>query len=188
MFRTIFRGTGWSFANDNDFSHVSQDPKYWDSVNEKFYKKYKGIDQQHYKWKDLILSGEPIEGPLGRSWKIPVYMDPKVGLKIPWTTLSNYPVQGTGADVMKIARISFYNRLMKKNWSDVKLIQTVHDSIVVDTPNKYTQDIVNMFHEVFHDLQSNIYKLFKYEWVVPLECECKIGKNQAEAIEVKPTI
>ncbi|HXQ33616.1 MAG TPA: hypothetical protein VN843_06305, partial [Anaerolineales bacterium] len=29
LFRTIFRGSGWSFANDPDFLHVSNDPAYW---------------------------------------------------------------------------------------------------------------------------------------------------------------
>ena len=39
LFRTIFRGSGWSFANDPDFMHVSSNPKYWDEVNYKFYEK-----------------------------------------------------------------------------------------------------------------------------------------------------
>ena len=44
LFRTIFRGSGWSFANDNSFMHVSSSPSYWDDVNEKFFKKYYGLD------------------------------------------------------------------------------------------------------------------------------------------------
>ena len=29
LFRTIFRGSGWSFANDPDFMHVSSCPIFW---------------------------------------------------------------------------------------------------------------------------------------------------------------
>lgn len=63
LFRTIFRGSGWSFANDNDFMHVSANPKYWDVVNVKFYKKYSKLDEQHKKWADLVVNGKKIYGP-----------------------------------------------------------------------------------------------------------------------------
>ena len=111
LFRTIFRGSGWSFANDPDFMHVSTSPAFWDEMNDKFYKKYYNLDKQHHRWKDAVLSGKPIEGPLGRSWSINVVRDYKGELKIPWTTLSNYPVQGTGADVMMLARLSAHRRI-----------------------------------------------------------------------------
>src|SRR5678815_3321928 len=84
LFRTIFRGSGWSFANDNDFMHVSTDPKYWDGVNDKFYKKYAGLDKQHTIWKDLVIAGHPIVGPLGREWLVALKHG-KHGIEIPWT-------------------------------------------------------------------------------------------------------
>lgn len=93
LFRTIFRGSGWAFANDPDFMHVSTDPNFWDELNVKFYSKYNGLDKCHYKWKDLVVAGKPIEGPLGRSWTINLKRDKYGNLKIPWTTLSNYPVK-----------------------------------------------------------------------------------------------
>jgi DNA polymerase-1 len=176
LFRTIFRGTGYSFANDPDFSHVSSDPDYWDDINYKFYNKYKGINECHYKWKELCEAGVPIVSPFGREWDVPLLNS--YG-KINWTQFTNYPVQGTGADVMKIARISMYNRV-KKLGIPVLFIQTVHDSIVVDCPTELAQFVVNLFHEVFRDLQMNLKKLFGYEWIVPLECEVKVGVNQKD--------
>lgn len=92
LFRTIFRGSGWSFANDPDFMHVSTSSQFWDEMNAKFYAKYSSIDKKHHEWKDLVMSGKPIIGPLGRQWTIPIHRDYKGELKIPWTTLSNYPV------------------------------------------------------------------------------------------------
>lgn len=181
LFRTIFRGTGYSFANDPDFSHVSSSSDYWDDINEKFFKKYNGINECHYKWKSLCENGQPIVSPLGREWDIPLMNS--YG-KINWTQFTNYPVQGTGADVMMLARISLSNRLKKLGWP-VLLIQTVHDSIVVDCPSEYVQRMCNLFHEVFKDLQANIKKLFGYEWVVPLECEVKAGPNQKDMKEIK---
>ena len=104
LFRTIFRGSGWAFANDPDFMHVSTSASFWDEKNEKFYAKYSELDAIHKHWASIVMEGKPIVGPLGRQWTIP-NRDKAGNIKVPWTTLSNYPVQGTGADVMTIARI-----------------------------------------------------------------------------------
>lgn len=172
LFRTIFRGSGWAFANDPDFMHVSTDPKFWDALNDKFYTKYHGLNKQHDAWKDLVIAGKPIEGPLGRSWTISM----KPGFQIPWTTLSNYPVQGTGADVMTIARISAWNKI-KAAKIPCDWVATVHDDIKVDTRKQYVQQIVDIFHQSFDDIPKNVKKLFGYEWVVPMECEAAVGMN-----------
>ena len=181
LFRTIFRGQGYSFANDPDFMHVSSSAEYWDGINVKFFNKYKGINECHEKWKELCELNEPIVSPLGREWLLPILN--QYG-KINWTVFTNYPVQGTGADIMMLARISFVNRARKLKLP-ILWIQTVHDSIVVDAPSEYVQQVVNLFHEVFRDLQANIKKIFGYEWVVPLECECKAGPNMKDMKEIK---
>lgn len=182
LFRTIFRGSGWAFANDPEFSHVSSSAKYWDGINEKFYRKYHGLDLWHKRNAQLVMSGRPIEGPLGRAWTINIPRTDQGELKVPWTTLTNYPVQGTGADIMKIARISFYKRI-KKLGIPCLFITTVHDSIVVDAAKEYLDIICKTFHAVFADLTRNIKAVFGYDWVVPLECECKFGNNMKDMVK-----
>jgi hypothetical protein len=179
LFRTIYnRGKGYAFTVDPNFMHVSTSVAYWDEVGRKFYEKYNGIDKCHLKWGDMVAQGKPIIGPLGRFWPITMGRDKRGDLYIPWTVLTNYPVQGTGADVMMVARVSFWNRLKKKQYfREVKLVSTVHDSIVVDTPEQYARDIANLFYEVFPDVPKNIKAIFDYDWVVPLDCECKYGYN-----------
>ena len=178
LFRTIFRGSGWSFANDSDFMHVSTSPKYWDKANEAFYEKYKGLDNKHKEWAQLVVEGKPLTSPLGLFWNIPMGTDYKGNIKIPWTLLSNYPVQGTAAVLMAIARVSFLGRLSKKSWGSlVLLVSSVHDSIVVDAPAYLLQEITNLFHQVFDDLAKNVKKLFDYTWETPLACEVKFGPN-----------
>jgi hypothetical protein len=87
---------------------------------------------------------------------------------------------------MAIARVSFAQRLKKLGWP-VLLIQTVHDSIVCDCPSEYVQSVVNLFHEVFRDIRVNILRLFGYEWIVPIDCECKAGMDQANMLDIKPS-
>ena len=188
LFRTIFnRGNGYAFTVDPNFMHVSTSVKYWDKVGEKFYTKYAAIEELYQKNEALVLAGKPLEGPLGRFWPLDLVQGWNGDLKVPETLLVNYPVQGTGADVMAIARVSFYNRLKKKGWAEVKLVATVHDSIVVDAPEEYVQEIVDMFHQVFADLPLNIKRLFGYEWKTPLECEVCVGPNFKDTKELAPT-
>lgn len=180
LFRTIFRGSGWAFANDPDFMHVSAVPAFWDDMNEKFYRKYHSLDKKHHEWKDLVMRGLPIEGPLGRQWSINISRHPRTGeLKIPWTTLSNYPVQGTGADIMMLARLSARRRISDAGL-ECDFISTVHDSIVVDCREKYLEPIRDIFDGVFADLPKNIKALFGYDWTVPMACESKYGPNMKE--------
>lgn len=159
--------------------HVSTSASYWDDVGEQFYKKYYGLDKQHKVWADIVMSGRPIEGPLGRFWPIELGRDRKGDLRIPWTILSNYPVQGTSADVMTIARISFWNRIRKLG-VPILLVSSVHDSIVVDCSKEYMELVSQTFTEVFRDIPANIKKIFGYTWTVPLACEVKWGVNMKD--------
>jgi DNA polymerase I-like protein with 3'-5' exonuclease and polymerase domains len=159
--------------------HVSADPKYWDEVNVKFFTKYAGIDACHQRWKDAVMHHGVIHGPLGRSWSIGMKRDKRGELKIPWTVLSNYPVQGTGADVMMLARLMAHKRIKKAN-IECKFISTVHDSIVLDAPQKSIEPLAELFHGVFQDIPKVIKQNFGYDWIVPMACECKWGKNMKD--------
>ena len=179
LFRTIYRGSGWSFANDPDFMHVSAKADFWDDMNDKFYAKYSGINACHNKWKDCVMGGNPIIGPMGRSWSCPPKRDYRGELKVPWTTLTNYPVQGTGADVMMLARIMAHKRI-KDAGIDCDFVSTVHDSIVVDTPSRNLGQLREIFDSVFADLPSRIRSVFGHDWTVPMACESKYGPNMKE--------
>ena len=183
LFRTIFRGSGYAFANDPEFMHVSDSPKFWDGIGEKFYGKYNVLDGWHKGLADQVVRGQPLTGPTGREWQISMGRDYRGELKIPWTVLTNYPVQGTGADVMMIVRISFARRL-KTLGIPALLISTVHDSIIVDCESQYVQAVVDLFYQVFDDLVENIRRTFRYDWKVPLACECKVGTNQLDMKEI----
>lgn len=186
LFRTIYRGSGYAFANDPQFMHVSSVPRFWDDVGEKFYTKYAGINAKHNEWCELVKRGEPLVGPTGREWHVTMGRDPRGNIKIPWTVLTNYPVQGTGADVMMIARISFSRRL-RQSGIPALLVSTVHDSIVVDCEQRYVQAVVNLFYQVFDDLITNMNRTFQIDWQTPLACEVKVGMDTLNMKKVDRT-
>lgn len=175
LFRTIFRGSGWAFANDPDFSHVSKDPEFWDEVNTKFYKKYEGLDKWHQKLAREVAAGRSLVSPFGRHWKIPLNKDGS----IPWTLLSNYPVQGSCADLMMIARISLHRRLSQSGLVS-RIVSTVHDDIKVDAPTNEVEQVAKTAIEVFNDIPKNVRKLFNIDLPIPFPGEVKIGHNLKE--------
>jgi twinkle protein len=177
LFRTIFRGSGWSFAHDADFNHVSDKPEYWDDINEKFYKKYKGLDDWHKKLAQTVAARKPICSPLGREWLIPL----KENGDLPWTTLTNYPVQGTCADIMMVARVTLARRLsLTPKLQSVKLVSTVHDSIVLDAPTALVEDVSALAISCFDDLPKNFKKLWGIDLPIAFPGEVSIGPNLKE--------
>jgi DNA polymerase I-like protein with 3'-5' exonuclease and polymerase domains len=97
----------------------------------------------------------------------------------PRTTILNYPVQGTGADIMCIARVSFARRFIQRGITG-RLISTVHDSIVVDVEDHEVDKVCKMFHEVFDDIPMNFKRIFGVEFNLPTRCEVEYGKNLKE--------
>jgi DNA polymerase I-like protein with 3'-5' exonuclease and polymerase domains len=178
LFRTIYRGSGWAFANDNEFSPVSNNADFWDDINEKFYKKYKGLDAWHKTLARTVAARKPIVSPFGREWLILPTHDGK----LPWTVFTNHPVQGTCADLMTVARVSLWRR-MKKLGLRSRLVSTVHDDIKADAPDEEVETVVNLAYEVFADIPLNVKKLFNVDLPVKFPGEVKVGKNLKEMTE-----
>lgn len=181
LFRTIFRGSGWSFANDPAFSHVSNSADFWDGVNFKFYEKYYGLDKWHkVTLAQLVTSKKPIVSPLGREWMIPLLPDGS----IPWTTLSNYPVQGTGADIMTVARVSLHRRMTKSGLKS-KMVSTVHDDIKLDCPKEEVKTVGELAIQVFKDIPLNFKKLWGITLPIPFPGEVKVGNDLANMVKLE---
>ena len=83
----------------------------------------------------------------------------------------NAPIQGSAADIIKIAMIGIYNKLEKEGYKTKMLLQ-VHDELVFD---------------VFKPELETIKKLIKlemenaYELIVPLNVGIDVGENWLEA-------
>ena len=83
----------------------------------------------------------------------------------------NTPIQGTSADIMKMAMINVYNRFIKEGITSKILLQ-VHDEIIVDVKNAELDKIKSIIKEEM----ENVYKLD-----VPLKVEIDTGINWYEA-------
>ena len=85
---------------------------------------------------------------------------------------------------MVVARV-----LAFKRWCDLELegnfISTVHDSIVMDVPDKNVEQASKVLFSVFDDLPKAISTYYKINWNLPMICEIGYGKNQKDLTEIK---
>ena len=58
----------------------------------------------------------------------------------------NTPIQGTAADIMKIAMIKVYNEIKKRNLES-KIVLQVHDEMMVEAPIEEKEEIKNIMKE-----------------------------------------
>ncbi|MES2864160.1 MAG: DNA polymerase I [Bacteroidota bacterium] len=83
----------------------------------------------------------------------------------------NAPIQGSAADIIKIAMINIHKKLKSENWQSKMLLQ-VHDELVFDVHNSELEKIQPM---IKHEMES------AFKMIVPLEVEIGLGKNWLEA-------
>jgi DNA polymerase-1 len=83
----------------------------------------------------------------------------------------NAPIQGSAADIIKIAMINIHRRMEKENWQSKMLLQ-VHDELVFDVPKTEIETLSVMVKEEMENA-------FSLE--VPLLVEVGMGENWLEA-------
>ena len=83
----------------------------------------------------------------------------------------NMPIQGTAADIMKLAMIAVWKRLRAER-PDARLVLQVHDELIIECPEEIAADVAAL---VSREMEA--VALLK----VPLVAEAKIGKSWYDA-------
>jgi DNA polymerase-1 len=85
----------------------------------------------------------------------------------------NSPIQGSAADMIKLAMISIHQEMKKKHWES-KMILQVHDELIFDATENEVEDL----QKLIISCMTNAMILPNG---VPVEAEVGIGKNWLEA-------
>ena len=83
----------------------------------------------------------------------------------------NTPIQGTAADIMKIAMIKVYNELKKRNLKS-KIVLQIHDEMLIETELSEKEEV----YEILKQSMENAVQLS-----VPLKVEIEEGKSWYQA-------
>lgn len=79
----------------------------------------------------------------------------------------NMPIQGSAADIIKLAMINVHKSLKEEGYK-AKLVLQIHDELIVDTPEDEADGVANLMQ----NCMQNVVHL-----QVPLVAEAKIGKS-----------
>jgi DNA polymerase-1 len=83
----------------------------------------------------------------------------------------NTPMQGAGADIIKLAMLATAARIRRENWP-VQMLLTVHDELVFESPPAIAEEV----GEALQREMEGVYQLS-----VPLEVDIGIADNWADA-------
>lgn len=160
----IVYGIGaFSLAKDIDTS-VTMAKKYI----EDYLKHFSGVSR----FMDKIVADAEKNGYavtyFGRKRFIPEILSSNKNVKSAGTRIAmNMPIQGTAADIIKLAMINVSERL-ERELPQAKLILQVHDELIVEAPEASAQQALKILTE---EMQSAV------KLNVPLIVDAKIGKT-----------
>jgi len=147
-----------------------------------FTDKYKGVSLWHSKLAKEALETNMITTPSGRQFSFPDVERRSNGSVSYFTQIKNYPVQSFAtADIVPLVLIEIDKALDKYNSC---VVNTVHDSIVIDIHPHEREDVLNIIRNVNKTLNTLINITFKIDFNVPLLLEAKIGDNWLDTKDV----
>ena len=83
----------------------------------------------------------------------------------------NMPLQGSSADIIKLAMINVYNRLKNEGYQ-AKLIMQVHDELIIDCPKEEAEKVAKLLKE---EMEGAVCLS------IPLSVDVGVGKNWLES-------
>ena len=142
----------------------------------RFYNRYPGLAKWHKHIWEAAQEGAVYTSPTGREYRYERYKD---GPSRP--QVLNYPVQGLGADIVKVIRIECFRRF--RGSESYKLVNTVHDDIVFDCTDEQCYNICSDINNIFSVADKLVSKAYDIEFNLPIRGEISYGRNLKEMTE-----
>tara|TARA_Y100001937_G_C7132808_1_gene338476 strand:- start:3755 stop:4990 length:1236 start_codon:yes stop_codon:yes gene_type:complete len=147
-----------------------------------FTQKYKGIALWHARLAKEAVDTRKITTPSGREFAFPLVERRSNGSVTFFTQIKNFPVQSFAtADIVPVVLLDIEKQLDKLQSC---IVNTVHDSIVIDVHPDEEQDVINVIKNTNSSLKEIVDKQFNINLNVPLELEAKIGYNWLDTKEI----
>jgi DNA polymerase I len=136
-----------------------------------YFEKYPGVTKYLNDTKEKARRGGYVETLLGRRRYIPDINSANRQVREAAERMAiNMPVQGTSADIIKVAMINLYHEMEKKHLASKMLLQ-VHDELVFEVPDEE----LDLMRKLVSDIMESAVKLN-----VPVKVDTKVGKNWGE--------
>jgi DNA polymerase I len=133
-----------------------------------FYKTYPKIKVFYDTYLKQGLINDYVETLLGRRRFVRQYPQQKFIDNASKRVLMNFPIQGTAAELMKMAMIKVYKDVIEQD-EDIHLLLQIHDELLFEVKNS-SEGKLNKYVVSIQEIMRSIYPL-----AVPMEVEVKIG-------------
>ena len=149
-----------------------------------FTTKYSGIGNWHKALAKEALNTGKITTPSGREFAFPDVERRRYGGVTYFTQIKNYPVQSFAtADIVPISLI-YIDKLLGVNQMHSCIVNTVHDSIVIDVHPDEKDKVLKVINRTNEMLTALVNKKWNIDFNVPLLLEAKIGPNWLDTKDV----
>ena len=133
-----------------------------------YFEKYHGVKEYIETTKRLVRERGYVETVLGRRRYIPEVHSPNGQVRAAAERMAiNMPVQGTSADIIKVAMINLHQEMERRGLRS-KMILQVHDELLFEVPPEELEEMGALAEEVMPQAMKIS---------VPLKVEVKAGKN-----------
>jgi DNA polymerase I len=124
-------------------------------------------------WQLEVSEGAPERVVNGEVYKVSKSMLGRIRYVDPSqrNALINNPVQSTGADLQKIALGSLFKKLTLPKYSEFKLVNAVHDSILLEVPDNRVREASKLLQDVMEHAGKEMLR------EIPCLTEVKVGKD-----------
>lgn len=176
LFRAIYRGQAFAYANDPDFSFGTA--KFWQGIIDQFNEKYHKIATWHNKAINDVLRFKVYESPIsGRQY----HFEPRERrgeMIFNDSEIVNLPNQGLGADIMALIRVMMYEQLKEMDLLDrIKPLLTVHDSVTFECPKDLLGVLRGVMSSAFDGVRARWNSIYDSDLFVPIGWEATVGLN-----------
>lgn len=139
---------------------------------DKYYELYPGVKNYMTSIVNTAYNTGKVKTMFGRIRKINELKDTNFRVRAMGERMAmNTPIQGSSADIMKLAMIEVYKKIQDNNLES-KLILQIHDEIIIDAKSSE----VDKLKEILKDAMENVVKL-----KVPLKVEISTGTSWYDA-------
>jgi len=151
---------------------------------QQFTTKYSGIAKWHEALAKEALNTGKITTPSGREFAFPDVTRRRFGGVTYFTQIKNYPVQSFAtADIVPISLI-YIDKLLTANKLRSCVVNTVHDSIVIDVHPQEKETVLKVIRTANDRLIDIVNRKWDIDFNIPLLLEAKIGPNWLDTKDV----
>jgi DNA polymerase I-like protein with 3'-5' exonuclease and polymerase domains len=149
-----------------------------------FTTKYSGVSDWHKRLATEALNTGTITTPSGREFSFPDVTRRRYGGVTYFTQIKNYPVQSFAtADIVPISLI-YIDKLLTANKLRSCVVNTVHDSIVIDVHPDEEDMVLRVIEAANDKLIPIVNRKWGIDFNIPLLLEAKIGPNWLDTKDV----